>query len=82
MGMATHCSILAWRIPWTEEPGGLQSMGLQRVRYDCSYHSAVQCVFDLDEEVLPRDFGAVRGPSNSGLTEPVSLPHALHLWAA
>ena len=27
--MATHSSILAWRIPWTEEPGGLQSMGLQ-----------------------------------------------------
>ena len=26
-GMATHCSVLAWRIPWTEEPGGLQSMG-------------------------------------------------------
>ena len=33
-GMATHSSILAWRMPWTEEPGGLQSMGLQRVRYD------------------------------------------------
>ena len=30
--MATHPSILAWRIPWTEEPGGLQSMGSQRVR--------------------------------------------------
>ena len=29
-GMATHSSILAWRIPWTEEPGKLQSMGLQR----------------------------------------------------
>ena len=29
-GMATHSSILAWRSPWTEEPGGLQSMGLQR----------------------------------------------------
>ena len=29
--MATHCSILAWIIPWTEEPGGLQSIGLQRV---------------------------------------------------
>ena len=27
-GMATHSSILAWRVPWTEEPGGLQSMGL------------------------------------------------------
>ena len=33
-GMATHSSILAWRIPWTEEPGGLPSMGLQRVRQD------------------------------------------------
>ena len=33
-GMATHSSVLAWRIPWTEEPGGLQSMGLQRVRHD------------------------------------------------
>ena len=33
--MATHSSILAWRIPWTEEPGGLQSMGLQRVRHYC-----------------------------------------------
>ena len=33
-GMATHSSILAWRIPRTEEPGGLQSMGLQRVSYD------------------------------------------------
>ena len=29
--MATHSSILAWRIPWTEEPGGLQSMGSQKV---------------------------------------------------
>ena len=33
-GMATHSSILAWRIPWTEEPGGLQSMGSQRVGCD------------------------------------------------
>ena len=33
-GMATHPSILAWRIPWTEEPGRLQSMGSQRVRHD------------------------------------------------
>ena len=33
-GMATHFSILAWRIPWTQEPGGLQSMGSQRVGYD------------------------------------------------
>ena len=32
--MATHSSILAWKIPWAEEPGGLQSMGSQRVRHD------------------------------------------------
>ena len=32
--MVTHSSILAWKISWTEEPGGLQSMGLQRVRQD------------------------------------------------
>ena len=32
--MATHSSILAWRIPWTEEPGGVQAMGLQRVGHD------------------------------------------------
>ena len=33
-GMATHSSILAWRIPWTEEPDGLQSMRSQRVKHD------------------------------------------------
>ena len=33
-GMATHFSVLSWRISWTEEPGGLQSMRLQRVRHD------------------------------------------------
>ena len=32
--MATHSSILAWRIPWTEEPGRLQTMGSQRVKHD------------------------------------------------
>ena len=33
--MAAHSSIVAWKIPWTEEPGRLQFMGLQRVRQDC-----------------------------------------------
>ena len=33
-GIPIHCSILVWEIPWTEEPGGLQSMGLQRVGHD------------------------------------------------
>ena len=36
--MATHFSILTWKVPWTEEPGGLQSMGLQRVRHNWTEH--------------------------------------------
>ena len=35
-GLATHSSILAWRVPWTEEPGRLQSVGLQKVGYRLS----------------------------------------------
>ena len=38
--MATHSSIPAWEIPWTEEPGGLQSVGLQRVRHDSATERA------------------------------------------
>ena len=46
-GTATHSSILVWRIPWTEEPGGLQSMGSQRVGHDCEHtaHSSTRLVF-------------------------------------
>ena len=40
-GMAIHCSILAWRIPWTEEPGGLQSMGSQRGRHNRVTHTHI-----------------------------------------
>ena len=39
--MATHSSILAWRIPWTEEPGRLQSLGSQRVRHDCVTNTSI-----------------------------------------
>ena len=42
-GMATHWSILAWRIPWTEEPGGLQSMGSQRVRHKVAINTDSMC---------------------------------------
>ena len=41
-GMATHSSILAWRIPWTEEPGGLQSLGSQRVGHDWATQHSVE----------------------------------------
>ena len=40
-GIATHFNILAWRIPWTKEPGGLQSMGSQRVGHDLSMHMSL-----------------------------------------
>ena len=40
-GMAVHSSILAWRIPWTEEPGGLQSTGLQRA--GCNWETEDSC---------------------------------------
>ena len=40
-GMAIQYNILAWRIPWTEEPGGLQSMALQRVRHDWSTNTII-----------------------------------------
>ena len=41
--MATHSSILAWEIPWTEEPGGLQSMGSERVGHDRATKQQLQC---------------------------------------
>ena len=44
--MGTHSCILAWKIPWTEEPGGLQSIGLQRVRHglatECAHTGSCQ----------------------------------------
>ena len=47
-GMATHSSILAWRIPWTEEPGGLQSMGSGRTESDTTewlhFHFSLSCI--------------------------------------
>ena len=44
-GTATHSSTLAWRIPWTEEFSGLQSMGSQRVRQDCATNTLSQLEF-------------------------------------
>ena len=50
--MATHSSILAWKIPWTEEPGGLQSMGLQRVRHDWTHTQDRLCTAPEDSRVF------------------------------
>jgi len=50
--MATYSSILAWGIPWTEEPGGLQSMGSHRVGYDCVHTAQAgwqKVIVDVDK---------------------------------
>ena len=46
--MTTHSSTLAWEIPWTEEPGGLQSMGLQRVGHDWSTSLSIRAKNQLN----------------------------------
>ena len=65
--MAPHSSTLAWRIPWTEEPGRLQSMGLLRVRHEgaTSLHLSLSCIGEGNGNPLqcsclenPRDGGA------------------------
>ena len=55
--MATHSSILAWRIPWMEEPGGLQSTGLRRVGHDwvTSLHSTFGPVLGAKDTAVPKD---------------------------
>ena len=67
-GMATHCSILAWRIPSTEEPGGLQSIDLQRVGHNLSDLARVHETSDNVLTVL----GAVRQKPASQ-----AMPHKL-----
>ena len=51
--MATHSSILAWRIPWTEEPGGLQSMGSQRVRHNWATKHSTHAYFNPKLQIYP-----------------------------
>ena len=69
-GMATHSSILACRIAWTEEPSGLQSMGLQRVK-----HKRVTNTFTSSSSVVKIPcFHCQRNSSNSGRV--TKIPHA------
>ena len=51
-GMATYSGILAGKIPWTEEPGGLQSMGLQRVRHDWAINIIHDYKFMLNIQII------------------------------
>ena len=51
-GMATHSSILAWKMPWTEEPGGLRSIALQRVGHDWEHIQLILFLFDCYEHMI------------------------------
>ena len=72
-GMATHSSILAWRISWTEDPGGLQSMWSQRIGHNCSNlactHGASRVVLVVRNQLVNagdvRDMGSFRGSGKS-----------------
>ena len=50
--MATHSNILAWRIPWTVEPGGLQSMGVQRVGHDLATKQHHMWRWETRQEIM------------------------------
>ena len=78
--MATHSSILAWTIPWTEEPGRLQSMGSQRVRHNWSNLSHTQMHIDTDIWNLTSLHFRYKhwGPSHHGFS-PVVVTSSLSL---
>ena len=65
---ATHSSILVWRIPWTEEPGGLQSTGSQRVRWDGAAFTFT--FFQLQME-LSRNYASVSGKKKQNKNPPL-----------
>ena len=67
--MATQSSILAWRIPWTEEPGGLLSIGSHRVGHDCS---DVACMHALEKEMATHS--NILAWKIPGTEEPGGLP--------
>ena len=54
-GMATHSSILAWRIPWTEEPGKLQAIGSQRVGYDWGTNALPLCHYNYSFKTFEKN---------------------------
>ena len=87
-GMATHSSILAWRILWTEKPGGLQSLGLQRVRQDwatntlTTFKKLIRYV-QVDEQTEDKNLGVVSIQISvvdlkTGLKTLQLIPDALH----
>ena len=59
-GMTTHSNILAWRTPWTEEPGGLHSMGLQRIGHDWAINTCNNTLIESKELLYSLEKGSCR----------------------
>ena len=76
-GMATHSSILAWRLPWTEEPGGPQPIGLQRVRHDwtTNFLNKLDLLPCFSGEAKP-----IEGRPSKGCPEVAHLQLGGHSW--
>ena len=75
-GMSTHSSVHAWRIPWTEKPGELQSMGSQRVGHDWHKHTYTPLVFNwgnLKQKAFQRDSSGI-SQSHPGEMEGTFIP--------
>ena len=64
--MATHSSTLAWRIPWMEEPGGLQFMGLQRVGHDSDFIFFLSIVPFGEKDGNPLQCSCLESPMDKG----------------
>ena len=71
-GMATHSSVLAWRIPWTEEPAGLQSMGSQRVGHNLATECTAQkhSWLSLANVFIPSDFHLTGDTAKAAVASP------------
>ena len=77
--MATHSSILAWRIPWTKEPGRLQSVGLQRVRHDRATITHISNIFTASN-LKDTEVYTVNHPFHNPSPRLVLLPFRNQTW--
>ena len=76
--IATHSGTLAWKIPWTAEPGGLPSMGSHRVRHDWSDLAVAAYLYGL--VIFPVFFSLSLNFAMSSWSEPQSLPRLVFCW--
>ena len=79
-GMATHSSILAWRIPWTQKPGGLQSMGSQRAGHSWATNTHIQFSSVVSDSLRPHGLQHTRPPCPSPTPRVYSNSCPLSQW--